>query len=286
MPPKRKIKPGKEAAEPKALEHDAQAEIRNNASGSTHLVPQPSGLTSEDIQAALSRYQHRVTQLAEAKKESKLQELDDWRLKELPKLVKSRKPAYIEKPDLERLMEWKLARGKFRPTLPALIAQNAPTKVKSSTQEAFSSLSVIKPSTPPYQPFRALLKSLCGGLKGVGPATGSLLLSIYDDRVPFMSNEAYIWVMYADQGTKEKDIKYTEKGYLDYAVRIWELAEKTGTIPTELEQVAWVLGWEWKSGIELRPKVESNGGPEAGDEQDGPPEDIPDRPKRSKRQRR
>ncbi|CAE6412064.1 unnamed protein product [Rhizoctonia solani] len=287
MPPKRKIKLAKEAAEAKGSEDDAQTEIRNDASGSTRLVPRPSGLTAEGIQAALSRYQHRISQLTESKTGSQLQELDDWRLNELPKLVKSRKPAHIEKSELERLMEWKLARGKFRPTLPALIAQNTPVKVKSGTQEAFSSLSNIKSSTPSYQSFRTLLKSLCGALKGVGPATGSLLLSISDDRVPFMSDEAYIWIMYADQGTKKKDIKYTEKGYLDYAVRMWEAAENAGTSPAELEQVAWVLGWEWISGIELAPTSKSlDGEPEAGDEQDDSSGDIPDKPKKSKRQKR
>ncbi|CCO26728.1 hypothetical protein BN14_00759 [Rhizoctonia solani AG-1 IB] len=286
MPPKRKLKSGKEATETKDPEEDAQAEIRHDGSSSIHSVPRPLGLTSEDIQAALSRYQHHITQLAESKEESKLQELDNWRLKDLPELIKSRSPAHVEKRELERLMEWKLARGKFRPTLPALIAQNTPAKVKSSTQEAFSSLSDIEPSTLPYQPFRILLKSLCGGLKGVGPATGSLLLSIYDDRVPFMSDEAYIWVMYADKGTKTRDIKYTEKGYLDYAVRMWGVAEKADITPTQLEQVAWVLGWEWISGIELRPTAKSDGGPERDNEEDGPPEDIPDRPKRSKRQKR
>lgn len=286
MPPKRKVKAGKEAAKATEADGDVPAEIRDVAPGPAHLVPRPSGLTAEDIQAALSRYQEHISQLARAKSESELQDLDEWRLKELPGLVRSRKPAYIDKEELQRLMEWKLTRGKFRPTLPALIAQNAPAKVKSSTQDAFSSLSDMSSSIPPYQPFRAMLKSLCGALKGVGPATGSLVLSIYDDRVPFMSDEAYIWIMYADQGTKKKDIKYTEKGYLDYAVRVWEVAKKVGVTPTELEKVGWVLGREWTSGATLEPAGAVGERSETrGEKDDGSPEDGPDMPK-AKRQKR
>ncbi|KAJ1311626.1 hypothetical protein OPQ81_010102 [Rhizoctonia solani] len=252
MPPKRKAKNDKDATKVKAIEGDKQVE-RDNVSGSTHIVPRPSGLTLEHIQAALFRYQDHVSQLSGAKSKTELQALDEWRLKELPGLVRSRKPACIDKQQLEKLMEWKLTRGKFRPTLPGLIAQNTPSKVKSITQDAFSSLCAMTSSRPSYQSFRTILKSLCGALKGVGPATGSLLLSIYDDRVPFMSDEAYIWIMYADQGTKKKDVKYTEKGYLDYAVRMWDIAEKVGTTPAELEKVGWVFGREWISGGTLGP---------------------------------
>ncbi|CAE6352088.1 unnamed protein product [Rhizoctonia solani] len=285
MPPKRKTRSGKAAVEAKNAGEDAQTETRDITPRSAHPVPRPSGLTSEDIQAALSRYQEHVSQLAGTQSKPELQELDEWRLKELPELVRSRKPAFVEKEELQRLMEWKLTRGKFRPALPSLIAQNTPAKVESSTQDAFDSLRNMPSSTPLYQSFRALLKSLCGALKGVGPATGSLLLSVYDDRIPFMSDEAYIWIMYADQGTKKKDIKYTEKGYLDYAVRMWEVSEKAGITPAELEKAGWVLGREWVSGATLGPAVTVDGEAEVRDENDDPPEDGPDRSK-SKRQKR
>ncbi|KAG8734958.1 hypothetical protein FRC11_003562, partial [Ceratobasidium sp. 423] len=83
MPPKRKTRSGKEVAEAKSA-GDEHAEIRDDVSGSARLVPRPSGLTPEDIQAAVSRYQEHVSQLAGTKSKSELQELDEWRLKELP----------------------------------------------------------------------------------------------------------------------------------------------------------------------------------------------------------
>lgn len=75
-----------------------------------------------------------------------------------------------------------------------------------------------------------------------------------------MSDEAYIWAMYADQEAesgkkgKKREIKYTEKGYFDYAVRIWETAGSVKRSPMEVERVGWVLGREWNAGGVLKSK--------------------------------
>lgn len=70
-----------------------------------------------------------------------------------------------------------------------------------------------------------------------------------------MSDEAYVWAMYADAGGSGKvkrEIKYTEKGYADFAVRMWEVAEQVRVTPVELERAGWVLGREWMAGAELK----------------------------------
>ncbi|KAG8744673.1 hypothetical protein FRC10_009587 [Ceratobasidium sp. 414] len=259
MPPKRKARSGTSDHDvdgvPGAFKTDSRADL---------LVPIPSVLSVQDIGDALSRYASHVDQLG-SKSGPKLRGLDDWRLNEFSTLVRSRDPAYLDKEELQKLMEWKLTRGKFRPTLPGLIDQNTQLKVKTCTQQAFSALSQIETDSrdkgltaESQKSFRALLKALCASLKGVGPATGSLVLSVFDDRVPFMSDEAYIWAMYADEEAAsgkrklKREVKYTEKGYLDFAARVWEISTRVERTPAEVERAGWVLGREWISGGRLR----------------------------------
>lgn len=71
------------------------------------LVSSPSSLSSEDLDSALSRYSSHIGQMA-SKPDSKVRELDDWRLGALSDTVKSRSPAYINKEELQKLMDWKL----------------------------------------------------------------------------------------------------------------------------------------------------------------------------------
>lgn len=76
-------------------------------------VPTPSLLLPEDIDTALSRYSSHIDQMA-LKPGSKVQELDEWRLGALSDAIKSRSPAYIDKEELQKLMDWKLyARSLF-----------------------------------------------------------------------------------------------------------------------------------------------------------------------------
>lgn len=71
------------------------------------LVPVPSSLLPGDIDAALSRYSSHIDQMS-LKPDSKVRELDEWRLAALSDVVKSRSPAYIDKEELQKLMDWKL----------------------------------------------------------------------------------------------------------------------------------------------------------------------------------
>ena len=104
---------------------------------------------------------------------------DIWKEKQLPKLLKSQN--HINLKQLERLMQWKLRRGMFRPTLMGLVRRNENQKVIEVSKSGFDAahLDVCEG-----------MEILCK-LQGVGPATASAILSVYlPMEVPFMSDEA------------------------------------------------------------------------------------------------
>lgn len=76
-------------------------------------------------------------------------------------------------------------------------------------------------------------------LKGIGPATASLLLTVHDPtRVIFFSDEAFYWL--CCEG-KKSPIKYTAKEYRQLRLRADELAERLGVSATDIEKVSYVL---------------------------------------------
>ncbi|TPX59016.1 hypothetical protein SpCBS45565_g07836 [Spizellomyces sp. 'palustris'] len=117
----------------------------------------------------------------EAAKGNKLQELDNWMWNDLHKAIVER--GSLTRDELVKVMEWKLSRGKFRPTLLAQVSSNPSDVVIEASQKGFS---LVKESD---ESILAALKELAK-LKGVGPATASALLSAYNPSIPFMSDEA------------------------------------------------------------------------------------------------
>lgn len=93
------------------------------------------------------------------------------------------------------------------------------------------------------------LKLLCT-LRGVGPATASLLLSIHDpDEVPFFSDELFRWCLWEDKPGRgwDRSIKYNVKEYAELTAAIAELRRRLQTSSksvgaTDCEKVAYVLG--------------------------------------------
>jgi hypothetical protein len=89
-------------------------------------------------------------------------------------------------------------------------------------------------------------------LKGVGPATASLLLSIAkSDSIPFFSDELFRWCVWDEPGSPggwQRKIKYNVKEYGMVVSKVDELMERLGVRATEVERVAWVLG---KEGVDI-----------------------------------
>lgn len=187
-----------------------------------------------------------------------LLELDEWRNGELPELIQKRgkeKDYHITKDELVLIMDWKLAKGKFRPTLPKLIKSNLQEDVVSVTKAGFTMFMDFAQLTKgkwndialrDYQvAVKASLKKLCE-LKGVGPATGSLLLSLLSKSThfaaPFFSDEAFIY--YIQQPLRPgSPIKYNVKEYVDEFVGVLFniVSDRPSTSMDKLEKGAWAL---------------------------------------------
>ncbi|TKA76790.1 hypothetical protein B0A55_05847 [Friedmanniomyces simplex] len=170
--------------------------------------------------------------------------LEEQRLVTIPAAVHSRDPLHLTKDELALLMDWKLTHGKFRGQLKKLIQQNEGVTVKSTTIEAFR---MPLDTGADVQKAMATLSTL----RGVGPATASLLLSVKDEaNVPFFSDELYRWALWSDEagGGWTREIKYSEKAYMELYPRVQELRERLESEGGEMvsalhvENVAYVLG--------------------------------------------
>ncbi|KAF2013805.1 hypothetical protein BU24DRAFT_247619 [Aaosphaeria arxii CBS 175.79] len=210
----------------------------------------PSTISLIDFKVLLSRYPHAVPE--------ELRDLDVQRYDTIPAQLAARKAAAdnddaatvsLNKEELVKLVEWKLKHGTFRPTLLAFVQSNPSALVTKTTATAFSELSSPESTSP-----LPALKTLVKALKGIGPATASLVLSTYSPTtVPFFSDELFRWAMWeyglGEDGWKRK-IKYTAKEYEELATRVEavraRLQEEAGedevVSVVDIEKVAWVLG--------------------------------------------
>ena len=123
--------------------------------------------------------------------------------------------------------------GKWRPSLSKLVASNSDEKIADATREAFA-FYAKNPSD-----ISGTLKLLATPLKGVGPATASLLLAVHDPKnIIFFSDEAYRWLVADGEKTS---IKYDVKEYDALHAKAQALAKKLGSSPIDIEKVAFVI---------------------------------------------
>lgn len=140
-----------------------------------------------------------------------------------------------------------------------LIQENPPDAISSTTQSAFSQLPPSPPAKSPAKPIDEApvlqaLKTLTQ-LRGIGPATASLLLSVCrPDEVPFFSDELFRWSCWdADVAGAGKakagrgwdtGIKYNVKEYKGVLEGVGRVRERLGVRAVDVERVAYVLGSE------------------------------------------
>ncbi|KAJ5243784.1 hypothetical protein N7489_003880 [Penicillium chrysogenum] len=137
-------------------------------------------------------------------------QLDRWRYEVLPKLIAERangsaEGAHLVKEELIDIMEWKTKHGVSRPMLMGMVKSNPATTITKSTSTAFAALPDGDPLVAPNDAFpKASLDALTAPIRGVGPATASLILSIatvFGDakkQVPFYSDDVYLWLCLMD----------------------------------------------------------------------------------------
>jgi hypothetical protein len=148
--------------------------------------------------------------------------------------------------------------GTFRPKLLQLVQSNTAPAIESTTREAFTKLrrthdaggAVADADGSPAAALDAI--KVLTQLKGIGPATASLLLSVAAPAsVPFFSDELFRWVMWGEGGKPggwKTGIKYNVKEYREVVERVGLLRKRLGVRAVDAEKVAWVLG---KEGVDV-----------------------------------
>ncbi|KAI0421730.1 hypothetical protein F5X98DRAFT_220620 [Xylaria grammica] len=196
----------------------------------------PDNIPISRFNELLSRYTVLIKSISSEKPskagQSSLLELDEYRYKVAVDAFRSDKPQRrMGHDDVKKLVDWKLRHGKFRPTLMKLISSNEREVVRKTIQEAVEQ----------YWLDNNITKAMDGiaKLKGIGPATASLLLSIHDpERVIFFSDEAFWWLCC---GGQKLPIKYNAKEYQQLNTVADNIAKRLEVGATDIEKVAYVI---------------------------------------------
>lgn len=138
--------------------------------------------------------------------------------------------------------------GTFRPTLPKLVASNSNELIKEATRNAFT----LYDQSPTN--IEGVVKMLSGPLKGIGPATASLILAVHDpDQIIFFSDEVYRWLVH---GGEKASPKYNLKEFDDLFIKAKALVNRLSVSALAVEKVAYVLIKESEPPKEAKAPVE------------------------------
>ncbi|KAI0126454.1 hypothetical protein BJ170DRAFT_406488 [Xylariales sp. AK1849] len=196
----------------------------------------PESISAEDFTQLLDQYPALIDSISNSKPskpgQKTLSELDDIRFNEAVELFSLNKPRRAMKhDDVKVLVEWKLRHGKFRPTLMKLVSSNDEQTVQDTMETAMKAYRA--------KPDVSAALGVITRLRGIGPATASLLLSVHDpDRVIFFSDESFYWLCC---GGDKSPIKYTAKEYRELTTAAQSLVKRLGVSATNVEKVAYVV---------------------------------------------
>ncbi|KAI0392776.1 hypothetical protein F5Y17DRAFT_459537 [Xylariaceae sp. FL0594] len=196
----------------------------------------PENISRALFDQLLTRYDSLVSSISSEKApkpgQQSLVELDDFRYNTATEAFKSAKPRRsMTHDDVKKLVEWKLRHGTYRPTLMNLVSSNDGSTVQATIKEA----------TEKYWSDKNVAKAMdaIAKLKGIGPATASLLLSVHDpDHVIFFSDEAFWWLCC---GGRKSPIKYNAKEYQELKIATDQMTKRLQIGATDIEKVAYVV---------------------------------------------
>ncbi|PVH81514.1 hypothetical protein DL98DRAFT_514654 [Cadophora sp. DSE1049] len=193
-----------------------------------------STISLDEFKEALGRYPEALKTHAKTPKDGSitLEELVKFRYQTAPISFSKVTGRTMELSDLEKLVQWKIHHGAFRPTLPKLVASNTNESIADATKDAFAAYAKDNKDI-------ATVISKLSSLKGIGPATASLLLAIHDPQnVVFFSDELF---SYLTADGKKVQPKYTTKEFETMFAEAQTVMSRLKCTPIELEKVAYVL---------------------------------------------
>ncbi|TAQ86385.1 hypothetical protein B7494_g5301 [Chlorociboria aeruginascens] len=229
-----------------------KSDIHSQVDEETEMAT-PQTISNAEFKEALGRYPALIKKLEKAPKPDvpTLEELDKYRYVDGPAHFSKKSGAVaFGLEEVQKLVDWKLRHGTYHPSISKFVGKNSNELVKSTTFDAFAHYAK-SPSD-----IATVIKKLAEPLKGVGPATASLLLAVYDpDHVPFFSDEIYRWLV----GGGDKIVpKYSPSEFETIISKTKALSNRLNVTPIQIEKVAFVLIQETKPVLVPRtPKVPS-----------------------------
>lgn len=150
----------------------------------------------------------------------------------IPAQILARDTPHLTQTELCQVLDFKLSFGQNRPALRGMINALQDTEVKAASEKSFQ---LISDSAKDINAIMKSIKALTV-LRGIGPATASLILSLISPDTPFFSDEAAVKVLQPTGG--RRGLKYTEAEYKKF---LGLVRQKAGSgSAREWERRVWV----------------------------------------------
>jgi hypothetical protein len=128
-----------------------------------------------------------------------------------------REPKFLTREDMLLVTDWKMTRNAWR-------MNHAMTADKANTEKGVKDASLKAFALWRDRDWKAAFSALDKPLKGVGPATCSVVFSLVDDNLPFYGEEA------ATAASADKDVAYTKGSYVSFQKAMVEKTKEVNAL--------------------------------------------------------